>query len=425
MAEKNENNKNNSVAVSTSVPMRDIDYQVDSLTVNEHAKNQAGTGAYFSQENNTITRNHILKGRKSDEYYRRQMNNFGESDDALIHEQKHRDNYNQGLYEYPVNMEQSYKLCMYDEISANMASLILMRQKYLETGNLSVFDEEDGRFKFYKDAIKNNQIKPGSTNPADFDKEMSLIANGVQQMWQKKYANAYAEAHADNGYLYCDKSMNARFYNQNYEKAKKIALTVGGVDFSKYLKQDVEIPAKGKQKLYKNAKQMQGKNSFVAEVSKYWDSAVEKFKGLFKERTVTGNKRENTPVNPVNRNKKPAYRTWKNEAGSRVSAVQHRRLPDMTKDVIKKPANYKSAAVKSSQSANTSAQNQNQQLSNKLKTASKTYVSKKQINNLHKKQAGNKNAQSNVQNKPTDKTNTTVKKTSQNQAVQKNREVSR
>lgn len=46
---------------------------------------------------------------------------------------------------------------------------------------------------------------------------------------------------------------------------------------------------------------------------------------------------KNEPTHPVDA-QKPQYREWKNEDGSRVSAVQHRQILDMNKEIIQKPA---------------------------------------------------------------------------------------
>lgn len=51
---------------------------------------------------------------------------------------------------------------MNDEISANMASLVYLRDKYLKTGDISVFEEDGSRFRFYTDAIKRGEINPFS-----------------------------------------------------------------------------------------------------------------------------------------------------------------------------------------------------------------------------------------------------------------------
>lgn len=68
-------------------------------------------------------------------------------------------------------------------------------------------------------------------------------------MWMRDWAptKMYIDECAGSGYYYGDKTGKyAQYYDQNYERGKKIALTIGGVDFSQYLDKDVEIPEKGK-----------------------------------------------------------------------------------------------------------------------------------------------------------------------------------
>lgn len=116
MSEKNGNtNTNSQPPRMPQPPMRNIDFQVDTVSV-EGANNR---GAYQTHDTNSITSNFI----KGDS----EWNEWAQGDNVLVHEQKHRDNNNQGIHEYPVSPEQAYKLDMYDEISANMASLLLLR----------------------------------------------------------------------------------------------------------------------------------------------------------------------------------------------------------------------------------------------------------------------------------------------------------
>ena len=95
------------------IPLRDIDFQVDTLQQN----NNTWAAAYFSPSKNTITTNYRV-GRD---------NSFNESDSTLLHEQKHRDNTASGFDVYAVSPEQAYKLNMHNEISATMAELIYLR----------------------------------------------------------------------------------------------------------------------------------------------------------------------------------------------------------------------------------------------------------------------------------------------------------
>ena len=507
MANKNGNtNTNSQPPKMPQPPMRNIDFQVDTVSV-ERANN---TGAYQTHDTNSITSN-FKKGNS-------EWNEWAQGDNVLIHEQKHRDNNNQGMYEYPVSPEQAYKLNMYDEISANMASLLLLRQKYLETGDISIFDKtEQGRFSFYKEAIERGEINPRSNTKEDFDKEMRLIANGTKDMWMQDFSTDYVKQNSSNAVSYGDMTGKyAQYYDQNYERGKKIALTIGGVDFTQYLDNDVEIPEAGRKKIenlpyitntnaddlknlsnqeltkkfnipaydgsmslqqyqdylqhyfmseslnpaalqniendksaletmkqagtenikanealinlavttaaqdyakngdklpeanneaYNNAVNKlyeveigEGKNArkinvrqnlnlddkdfndnlpitnlpedvknIVSENSSFWNRMKTKCNNLWDEvknkfsdeddefdydEDDNENKwiesaKKNEPINIIRKNKTPVYRQWANEDGSRVSEVQHRELPDMTKDIIRKPGKQVSAEQQS------------------------------------------------------------------------------
>ncbi len=216
--------------------MRNVDFQVDTLSVG------TSTGGYFSSGSNSITINYVEGDKK--------FNEWSGSNALLVHEQKHRDNENQGLYAYAISKEQAYKLNMHDEISANICSLIYLRDKYLKTGDISVFEEEGGRFSFYANAIENGEINPFNNSKEDFDKEMSLIANGTRDMWLRTFSGIYIEQNCSYAKSNGEQDgKNAEFYDQNYERAKKIAYNIGGVDFTEYMDKEVEIPDSAKMRI--------------------------------------------------------------------------------------------------------------------------------------------------------------------------------
>lgn len=223
--------------------MRTIDFQVDTLS------NETTTGGYFTPNKRTVTLNY-QEGNE-------EFNDWSQSPTVLIHEQKHRDNYSQGMYVYALSPEQAYKVNMHDEISANMAALLYLRDEYLKTGNMAVFEQENGRFAFYTDAIKKGEINPFSSKEEDFDKEMALIVNGTRDMWVRDFAST--DSYLSTGKWYAQHrgeadGKHAAFYDENYDRAKKIMYTIGGVDFTKYMDKDVDIPSDGKRKIYKGVK---------------------------------------------------------------------------------------------------------------------------------------------------------------------------
>ncbi|MBP3546575.1 MAG: hypothetical protein J6K16_05535 [Alphaproteobacteria bacterium] len=210
------------------IPTRDVEFQVDTIPQG------AGYNGVFIPKRNAVEISY-----KNGKTYT----------DTLPHEQKHKDNEIAGLYEYPVSPEQAYKIYMHDEISANIASLIVLRQKYLETGDISVFDYNGGddRYKFYKEAIEKGEINPRSEYKEDFNKEMALIANGTRNMWEDEFAQVYNKSSLSCAKFSSDKDGKyAEYHDKNYKRALKIAYNIGGVDFSEYMNRDAEIPEIGK-----------------------------------------------------------------------------------------------------------------------------------------------------------------------------------
>ena len=214
---------------------RTVDCVVDTISV----KDGRSDGANYDPGNNTIRVN----------YWKER--GYGQTDNGtLAHEQKHRDNQMQGMHAYPVSAEQAYKLNMHDEISAMMCDLIVKRQEYLETGDISVFNSSF--FGFYKEAIEKGEIHPNSDDPAEFEKEMRLIVNGTQKMWQERWAVTDMYVDTGVGYAVCygdHEGKYAAYWDENYQNALKIAYNIGGVDFTKYMDKDVEIPEAANSKM--------------------------------------------------------------------------------------------------------------------------------------------------------------------------------
>ena len=220
------------------IPMRDVDYQVDTI-----GDKNTGALGYMTSNKNSITINHRLGDNE--------WNEKSESDCTIIHEQKHRDNHQQGMFAYAVSREQAYRLAMHDEISANIAELLLLRKKYIETGDISIFEKEKGgKFAFYGEAIKNGEINPKSKYQEDFNNEMHFIVMKTQNMWLERFASS------DTYVNECMHSVKtnynekyARYFDENYQRGVDIAYNIGGVNFANYMDADVEIPYVGQKKL--------------------------------------------------------------------------------------------------------------------------------------------------------------------------------
>lgn len=215
-----------------SVPTRKVDFQVDTI----QAPDRRIIGGYFSPRKNTLTSN----------FYKDFRNPWNQSDFVLIHEQKHRDNHQSGVYAYAVSPEQAYKLNMHDEISAKMAELLLARQKYLETGNIAELED----YSYYKDAVAKGEIKPDSPYQEDFDKEMAFIVNKTRDNWLNNFSGDYVDQNFSTA-LYCSdrEGKYTEYHDNNYERGKNICYHIGGVDFTKYIDKEVTISQEGRDKL--------------------------------------------------------------------------------------------------------------------------------------------------------------------------------
>ncbi len=210
-----------------------IDYQVDTIAgYGNHS------GGFFSPITNTITMNY------HDDDVFMWLFEKNSHDCILYHEQKHRSNANKGFKSknISVSSEQYYKLCMADEISAKMAELVYLREEYIKTGDVNVFDRSHG-FSFYKEAVQQGEVNPLSSDPKDFEKDMSLIMNGTQKMWMDRWADRYFKNHIDmtENYLRYGKG-NFKDNEAEYQKQLNIAYTIGGVNFKQYMKEDVKVP---------------------------------------------------------------------------------------------------------------------------------------------------------------------------------------
>ena len=215
-----------------------IDYQVDTLDV---VPANGGIFGYHSPDINTITLNY----HENDEWCRDREEN--DRDAILYHEQKHRSNANKGFKSknISVSQEQYYKLCMADEISANMATLLYLREEYIKTRDINVFDKDCGKFSFYKEAVQKGEVNPFSSDPKAFEKDMSLIMNGTQKMWvEDGYAYLYDKNHTSmtEWYLRNGKG-DFKDNEEEYQKQLDIAYTIGGVNFKQYMQKDVKLPS--------------------------------------------------------------------------------------------------------------------------------------------------------------------------------------
>lgn len=217
-------------------PLRRIDFQNDTLDARRNDNGFAA--AYMSQGRNTITVN-IREGVD---------NSFNQTKATKAHEQKHRDNNSAGFNDLSMSLEQKYKTCCIDEISANICELLQWREEYLNAKNDAerkaiAENPNTTKFSYYFDAVRSGKINPFSTNPADFENEMRFIGQETQKMWMRDYTPGYDKSQITPNTLshfrthdYKDLAPN----EENYQKARQIALgNIGGIDFTQYM-DDIE-----------------------------------------------------------------------------------------------------------------------------------------------------------------------------------------
>lgn len=209
-------------------PLLKIKYQTDTL---EHA---ISTLLFYSM--GKITRYYV----ENDNNYQMQLPYFS-------HEEWHHHN-DESKYRthYAFTPLEYFRLCMHDEISANMAAIITARYEYLAAPTKEDKKEIINRYKnsymkFYFEAIEKGEIKPESFRLTDIKKERTLIANGTMKMWMNTYSRHYGPATYRMLQRYIDRVGLIKKSGRNYQKIMKHMYTIGGVNFAEYFNNDIEI----------------------------------------------------------------------------------------------------------------------------------------------------------------------------------------
>ena len=165
-------------------PEREIEYQVEHFSSNDGSRAQA----VYQQSSNTIKYYHIDGVQQ----------NWFEFKATLAHEGEHHDNANEGekgIQGYWMSLEQYYKICRYNEISASIAEVLLLREEYIHAKTNEerklIAESYGGRFTFYFNAIERGMIDPFTSDPDKFMEEMKFIAQGTQEMWMKDHLDGY------------------------------------------------------------------------------------------------------------------------------------------------------------------------------------------------------------------------------------------
>lgn len=104
------------------------------------------------------------------------------------HEEKHQKNDRSGNNLAGISPLQYAQLVQTDEISANIAVLLDQRREYLKTGDINCFSD---KFEYYKKAVEQKQIVPGSKVKELEERELSFIMKQTQQNWLTEYQDSY------------------------------------------------------------------------------------------------------------------------------------------------------------------------------------------------------------------------------------------
>ncbi len=209
-----------------SCPIMEIKYVTDTLSENASAL------AYYT--GNTITRNYV----ENNDVYKQQLN-------VLVHEKWHMHNDKMHYRKhYNYTAEEYYKLCMHDEISANLASLLTLRYEYIgaQDKDAVIRKYSKGRTKFYFDAIRQKKIDPLSKDPKKNAQEYTFMVNGMKDSWLNLLQSYYSTTHHKMLQRYINSKKHLRDNSGiDYQSVKKYMYTIGGINFDKYMKKDIEV----------------------------------------------------------------------------------------------------------------------------------------------------------------------------------------
>lgn len=160
----------------------------------------------------------------------------------VVHEDWHRHNSQSGFrLNSKISPYEYYKLCIQDEMTANLAAILTARYEYLRAQNKKAIIKkyEKSYMGFYFKAIKAKKIKPNALEMDD--KERAFLANGVKKMWLDTYYEHYAPRLYRMIPRYVERRDLYPSAPKLYKKYVSYFWTIGGIDFSKYLESDIEI----------------------------------------------------------------------------------------------------------------------------------------------------------------------------------------
>jgi len=183
--------------------------------------------------NNQIIRNFV----KDSKIHRMQLPYFS-------HEKWHHHNKKFTYWKrYKYSPSQFIQLRMHEEISANVAAILTADFEYqLAKDKQKVIKKYENTYmKFYFDAIKDGTINPESTDSLERDKKYGLLMNGAIRMWEQKFRAHYTPSLISSLTQYLKNYGFHKPHDKNYHRALTHLYSFGGIDLSKYIKDDAEF----------------------------------------------------------------------------------------------------------------------------------------------------------------------------------------
>lgn len=229
-ADGNQNSTPPKEQTAISPATKDIAFQVDTIDKPDFAALYC-TGT-------RIIRNYALQNSR---------NSFSLA--LLVHEQKHKDNFAKGIRSQDISPLQYAKMCMHDEISANICELLTLRFEYLAADNKNdiIQKYKTSKHAAYFRAIEKQLIFPEKNDAASREQEWQFIAQQTRKMWMKHFEPHYRPGISRMISRYINrmnKNVPASQQNKNYDKVLNIAYNIGGINFGKYLQDDLKIDSK-------------------------------------------------------------------------------------------------------------------------------------------------------------------------------------
>jgi hypothetical protein len=132
---------------------------------------------------------------------------------------------------------------MHEEISANVAAILTADFEYqLAKDKQKVIKKYENTYmKFYFDAIKDGTINPECTDSLERDKKYGLLMNGAIRMWEQKFRAHYTPSLISSLTQYLKNYGFNKPHDKNYHRALTHLYSFGGIDLSKYIKDDAEF----------------------------------------------------------------------------------------------------------------------------------------------------------------------------------------